>query len=299
LFDYTEVASHYAGAQTFLNPRVFQQLHLPPPTVDPMSRLIGTNELHPPFNRISNFRDPGRININTIFDPVVYNGLMNEHRGPTYSEWFDSRRGYRGASQLSFDPDKPTFFSNPLRPSGSGDIVPFITPTIQSPNGLERSDVDVSLFRKNPRGPDGQWGQAGRDDDNNGVIDDFSEFGWAGSDDRSQPLFESDYTDTPRDANRNPSFKYQSLQRLGNLVTGRSNVYSVWITVGYFEVKAVGNPTPTRPDGYQLGAEVGIDRGQIKRHRAFYMIDRSIPVAFEPGENHNVDKAVILRRYVD
>jgi hypothetical protein len=51
--------------------------------------------------------------------------------------------------------------------------------------------------------------------------------------------------------------------------------------------------------GYQLGAEVGIDDGRIKRYRAFYMIDRSIPVAFEPGENHNVDNAVILRRYID
>jgi hypothetical protein len=73
----------------------------------------------------------------------------------------------------------------------------------------------------------------------------------------------------------------------------------VWITVGYFEVESAGTPDTTRPDGYQFGAEIGIDQGQIQRHRAFYMVDRSIPVAFEPGENHNVDKAVILRRYVD
>lgn len=253
LFDYTEVPSHYAGAQTFLNPLDFQ------------GNGLGTDELHPPFNRISNFRDPGRININTIFDPVVYSGLMdsmNGRLGPSYSQWIDSRQGYRnpGVSPLSFDPDTPTFFSNPLRPSGSGDIVPL--------PGLERSDVDVSLFRKDPNG--------------------------------SQPLFHSPYTDAPRDARRNPSFKYQSLQRLGNLVTGRSNVYGVWVTVGYFEVEpATAGPDATRPDGYHLGAEIGIDRGQIKRHRAFYMVDRSIPVAFEPGENHNVDKTVILRRYVD
>jgi hypothetical protein len=250
LFDYTEVPSHYAGAQTFLNPHVFQ------------GNRFGTNEMHPPFNRISNFRDPGRININTIFDPVVYNGLMNGHPGTPYSDWIDSRRGYGnpGVSQIILDNNKPTFFSNPLRPSGSGDIVPL--------PGLGRSDVDVSLFRKNPND--------------------------------SQPLFDSHYPDRPRNVDRNPSFKYQSLQRLGNLVTGRSNVYGVWITVGYFEVEpAMTGPDATRPDGFRFGAEVGIDRGQIKRHRAFYMIDRSIPVAFEPGENHNVDKAVILRRYID
>jgi hypothetical protein len=249
LFDYTEVPSHYAGAQTFLNPHVFQ------------GNRFGTDEMHPPFNRVSNFRDPGRININTIFDPVVYNGLMNGHPGPTYSQWIDSRRGYgpAGAGHVFPNNSTPTFFANPLRPTGSADIVPL--------SGLQKRDVEVSLFRSN---------QAG-----------------------SQPLFNSHYIDRPRNARRNPSFKYQSLQRLGNLVTARSNVYGVWITVGYFEVEPAGNPTAARPDGFQFGAEVGIDRGQIKRHRAFYMIDRSIPVAFEPGENHNVDKAVILRRYVD
>jgi hypothetical protein len=250
LFDYTEVPSHYAGAQTFLNPYVFQV------------NQFGTDELHPPFNRISNFRDPGRININTIFDPIVYNGLMNGHPGPNYSQWIDSRRGYgpAGAGHVFPNDSTPTFFANPLRPTGSADIVPL--------SGLQKRDVEVSLFRSNHAG--------------------------------SQPLFNSHYTDTARNADRNPSFKYQSLQRLGNLVTGRSNVYGVWITVGYFEVEpAVNGPDPARPDGYQFGAEVGSDQGQIKRHRAFYMVDRSIPVAFEPGENHNVDKAVILRRYVD
>ena len=76
-------------------------------------------------------------------------------------------------------------------------------------------------------------------------------------------------------------------------------MYGVWITVGYFEVEPASTIDAARPDGYQFGAEIGIDQGQIKRHRGFYMVDRSIPVAFEPGENHNVDKTVILRRYVD
>ena len=82
-------------------------------------------------------------------------------------------------------------------------------------------------------------------------------------------------------------------------------MYAVWITVGYFEVfpwpNPVGSPLPdlAHPDGYQLGRELGSDTGDIKRHRAFYLIDRSIPVGFERGKNHNVKDAIILRRFVE
>ena len=247
IFDYLHTPSPFAGTYTYLNPLSF-------------GSGVGTEELHPPFNKISNFRDPGKININTIFDPAVYMGLMNGHAGPTYTNWIASRRGYGGAggNLISFNPDMPSFFTNPIRPTGSGDIVPL--------NSLARPDVELSLLRNN---------QAG-----------------------DQLLINTGYTDLAKDSRRNSTFKYQSVQRLDNLVTGRSNVYGMWITMGYFEI-ITAQPTPVNPDGYQLGQEIGNDRGEIRRHRAFYMIDRSIPAAFEPGENHNVDKTVILRRYID
>jgi hypothetical protein len=63
---------------------------------------------------------------------------------------------------------------------------------------------------------------------------------------------------------RNPFFRYQGLERLGNLVTTRSNVYAVWITVGYFEVRrteySAGNPQ-VFPDGWELGQELGLAEG--------------------------------------
>ena len=106
---------------------------------------------------------------------------------------------------------------------------------------------------------------------------------------------------------RHAYFRYQGLQRLGNLTTTRSNVYAVWITVGYFEVlpwtsdgsgnyeatSAGGKPTvdPAHPDGYMLGQELVDDARGLVRHRAFYIVDRSIPTGFVRGLDVNHEKA--------
>lgn len=111
------------------------------------------------------------------------------------------------------------------------------------------------------------------------------------------------------DALRSPYFYYQDMQRYSNMVTTRSNVYAVWMTVGYFEVSPWGGYTapnsgtmtvdPVHPDGYQLGQEMGIDTGEVKRNRAFYVFDRSLPVGFKRGENLNIDKGLLLKRYIE
>jgi hypothetical protein len=80
--------------------------------------------------------------------------------------------------------------------------------------------------------------------------------------------------------------------------------YAIWITVGYFEVepnlvKGVMVWDALHPDGRRVAQEIGLDTGEVERHRAFYLVDRSIPVAFEPGENHNVDRCILVRRYVE
>jgi hypothetical protein len=99
---------------------------------------------------------------------------------------------------------------------------------------------------------------------------------------------------------RNPFFRYSGLERLANLATTRSNVYAVWITVGYFEVTPwSAGVDAVHPDGYQLGQEMGTDSGEIVRHRAFFMIDRTIPVGFQRGQDLNVEKAIILKRFIE
>ena len=66
---------------------------------------------------------------------------------------------------------------------------------------------------------------------------------------------------------RSAYFRYQTLDRLSDLLTTRSNVYAVWITVGYFEVTAIpGGVNAGHPDGYLLGVELGSDtRVLLKR----------------------------------
>ena len=148
------------------------------------------------------------------------------------------------------------------------------------------------------------------------------------------PLFSEEVPEPAIDGERNPGMMYQPMTRLGNLVTTRSNVYAIWVTVGYFEVEKApdwntnennvqqrfggsgsgnaSNPTPddqsvraralydrVYPDGYTLGEELGTDTGNTKRQRAFYIIDRTEPVGFKPGEDLNVDKMIRVRRRIE
>ncbi|MCH2128546.1 MAG: hypothetical protein MK179_05350, partial [Pirellulaceae bacterium] len=248
IFDYLRVPSRFAGTSTQLDPERF---------TGGESLSDGRQLFHPPFNTVSNFRDPGRVNMNTIYSDsnasnFIWEAIMGEHPGPNYQQLEDSRRGYPGAELFAFNDSQPTFFANPLRSFGSAEKVPLAN--------LTKPEAAVTLMR-----PD----QA----DASGSIPLFQ-----------KNIIQGDYNDP----DRNSYFRYQGLQRIENLVTNRSNVFAIWITVGYFEVDKKG-----------LGLEIGTDTGDIKRHRAFYIVDRTIPVGFEPGKDHNVDKAVILRRYLE
>ncbi|MGC3969289.1 MAG: hypothetical protein QM775_18600 [Pirellulales bacterium] len=123
---------------------------------------------------------------------------------------------------------------------------------------------------------------------------------------------DSDY----RNTDRNPFFRYQLYTKLSNTVTTRSNVYAVWVTVGYFECERVqpttiypvqtGHSLPLEfnnkhryPDGYRIMRELGSDNGEAVRHRSFAIIDRTIPVGFLRGENLNVDRCFLIKRIVE
>lgn len=144
------------------------------------------------------------------------------------------------------------------------------------------------------------------------------------------PLFSGASLEPSIDTERNSTQRYLPIQRMANLATTRSNVYAVWITVGFFEVKPAKDAIPALtdsaansntgryfldngnfksaalqelffrvyPDGWTLGEEIGRATGEDVRHRGFYVVDRSRPVAFKPGEDANVSETVLVRRRI-
>lgn len=120
----------------------------------------------------------------------------------------------------------------------------------------------------------------------------------SGSPGPNKPLFHNQPTTPYADSNTNPFFRYQQIQRVNNRVTTRSNVYAVWVTIGYFEVTR--NPAaPNALDNCEIGLELGSEGGSVQRHRSFYMIDRSIPVGFKRGEALNAENTILLRRHIE
>jgi hypothetical protein len=91
--------------------------------------------------------------------------------------------------------------------------------------------------------------------------------------------------DKPEDfpqIDRNPAHAIYTATRLGNTVTTRSNVFAVWITLREY-----------------VGTSPNDDPDSVRYHRGFYIVDRSIPVGFEAGRDHNVWDCVRLRRVIE
>ena len=269
LLEYVGVPSRFDCAQTQINPA--SAIGNP-----------GAHSFHPPFNRVSNYRDPGRINLNTISSPEVLQGLLNYFPGMTFSSgtantapgtsvptpfWCNfvrSRRGFWQSSQGgtvagadSNDPwdvatinnnfPTPTRFANPFRSPSGAAMAASLRPSATGWTVLPQTEADATLLRSDPANPHRplfQW--------DDGLMA------------ASMPQGQNYQMPLYCDYNRNAFFRYQDLQRLANCVTTRSNVFAVWITVGYFEVMPNGATSPAgqSPDGWQLGQELGSDTGQ-------------------------------------
>jgi hypothetical protein len=213
------------GEPTTSAPSIWDAVHVPTPfggsyqdvplttsgTAD--LSLIGLDKR--PYGQLPHFREPGRVNMNTITGSAVWTALLGSGTSGTAIQSWTA-----GAS-------------------------PFDTPARTLLEALGRFHPTVS----------------------------------------GTTSFVDTYTEATRNAATNAFFRYQTVNRLTNLATIRSNVFAVWVTIGY----------STSPSSW---TEAGSDTGEIRRHRGFYIYDRSIPVGFDPGKDLNVRDAILLRRII-
>ena len=272
--------------------------------------VLGLEMLRAPFNMRSPDTRSGLVNLHTLKSKRIYDAIMYGFSTPAertsdgafWDDFLTSRRGYDPPTadasgpnllQIGIDPPPansaatalpptavnvglnslhryfPTEQLGAFKPHQAADIAPeyqppsgAATPTPPSPM-MRRAPITSTMMRQSPA---------------------------AGGD---RMLFRRDKTAAPISMSQAQSHErsviHQQLgaSRLQNLTTGRSNVFAVWLTVGLFEVD---------PSTLTVGQELGNDLGRVERYRAFYIIDRGVPVMFRPGERNNVEGVIQVRR---
>jgi hypothetical protein len=193
-----------------------------------------------PINQLTAYREPGRVNLNTVSDQRVWEAAVL--RGPRPD----------GTSTVS-NAALEWSTSNLGRPAGQGQ------PSTAKP---AMSMLQMLALKV----------------------------------DASTPAMVADTADPGPDPVANPQFQYLTANRLANVATTRSHVFAVWVSVGFFQWDETTGKYIL--DANQNPLEVGADTGSSERHRGFYIFDRSIPVAYETGQDHNVRDAILLRRII-
>ena len=259
---------------------MFELVSVPSPWADATKHIPAGNvsgsialaTLRAPYNKLSKFVEPGRVNINAIGHPHIWQGIMWNTNPATasrtaktntpwgWTEYQNSLRGYAPAAGVvpngnpRLNPNIPTQFAGVFKSSFAAGFVPQVRTPLDS--AAAANPVNATIARMS-------------------------------SDDK--PLFADTAAYSASAIPRSPFRDYQHVARLANLVTTRSNVFAVRVTLGFFEF----NPATG------LGREYGEDEGRVKRHKAFYVMDRSIPVGYIPGEDLNTNDCIIVRRIIE
>jgi len=90
------------------------------------------------------------------------------------------------------------------------------------------------------------------------------------------------------DADTNPWHRITTATRLANMATIRSHVFGIWITVRTIDYSYILDISGNRV--------FRADPDTVRYSRMFVIYDRSKPVAYEPGKDHNVADGILLKR---
>jgi hypothetical protein len=245
-----------------------------PPPADPSSsrlyRFFEFVETGPrAYGTVTGGRIPGKINLNAVWTPEVFRALVAQQAGNNFSAGevdtiFSTLLAQRSQG-TSFNPATQALSVGKASPTD---------PTLATLAGLKQPDQPFwSLSTGYAAGGDALGGARGIA---NTLL-------------RLAPSGAPNLTfDTPR---AHPYQKKELLNKIFNSVTTRSNVFAVWLTVGFFEVV----DDTARP--VKLGAEIGKSENRQIRHRMFAIIDRtqlkvggqSIPGPVTAGQRYNLN----------
>ncbi len=275
LFELTETPSPWSDAEDFVSPGDIDFVTGGNDLQDAINQVFGT--LRAPYNRISRFVEPGRVNINDVSEPDVWQGIMwnamtpgtrdTSTTPPYWTALLGSRCGYpkpvpAGSPGEGFIPNPrnvnldarfPTQFAGVFKSVFDVGMVPTTRDSVLDATA-STNPANVTLMRVAPGG--------------------------------TTPLFAPATNPMPV---KQPFVEYLPITRLANLTTTRSNVFSIRVTIGFFEFNAATG----------IGREYGEDEGGVQRHRGFYVVDRSIPVAYQTGQDLNTDDCIIVRRIIE
>ncbi|MFN7731489.1 MAG: hypothetical protein ACK5OB_06280 [Pirellula sp.] len=328
LLEFVETQPPFVDASKFLNPEIVEEGALNSTVAGRFlasylpANFTSNNEpdsqrgysLLAPRNQIPNYVSAGKLNLNTItrqstgrseaFQGLEYLYLTRSQRTGAIQDtltdrFFLTRQGFVGGTASTFfgnnvpanmDPNYPTQFAGAYRSALAANIAPYApylgqTQINNRPMVVQRgrySNESTTLRSLNPD-PTGRMQPNAANQGN--LL--FSPDGIAMNEVTLTPP-PSPTTTEIEDAARNPFTRYQRAMRLPNLVTDQSNAFAVWVTVSLFEYDPIRG----------FGKEFTDGNGNNEREQSFFIIDRTVPVGFIPGEDLNTDKAILLERVI-
>lgn len=239
-----------------------------------------------PFNKLPSFVAAGKVNLNTIsLDPNLQSKALQAlefaySRGTNVATAFENaRHGYDpatapaniffGAPLPHFHPEVPTQFVGAYRPAMSSNFAPPLSnPALPANEGLLRGrwGVESSLMRSATFAAATNISATPAAAATPLLFNDID------------PANTADGTGVAQ-----PFDHFRRAMRLPNLITNQSNNFAVWVTVSLFEYDPVT----------EFGNEYVGPSGTPIRDREFFIIDRTVPVGYKPGENLNTDRTIL------
>jgi hypothetical protein len=189
-------------------------------------------------------RTPGKININTIWDSDTWQALCDQ--------WpinFFQAQGVNNVYTAMINSRTPNGVPGPNDNPFVGLAAPFAPQGLQYPQAWGFG-INNTLLRPDPNAA-------------NLTMDPLKRLLQVNPDPNQGELAGS--------AADHPYLRMELLNKIFGSTTVRSNVFAVWLTVGFFEV--LDDSNPSKPP--VLGQEIGRAENRHIRHRMFAMLDRT------------------------